>query len=213
VLHPRGQQVGPEHFGIICVDCAKARSRFLLADFYGRILIAPTTVGHNRPELEAAVAQVVRAFVEHQLGDGLHRHRTHRPLIIARPAHLRRRRPRDAHPAPLRHQAVSPARRPRQQDRRHRPGRHPPRHVAADLHRRIALAYYRDRQQKSEEIQALERDIASRPVQTPYILLLSFPGINVVSAADFAREMGPISDYANPKSITAAPACGHPLSE
>jgi transposase len=39
-------------------------------------------------------------------------------------------------------------------------------------------------------------------VQTPYVLLLSFPGINVVSAADFAGEMGPIEHYANAKAIT-----------
>jgi hypothetical protein len=32
--------------------------------------------------------------------------------------------------------------------------------------------------------------------------MLSFPGINVVSAADFAGEMGPIHHYANSKSIT-----------
>jgi hypothetical protein len=32
--------------------------------------------------------------------------------------------------------------------------------------------------------------------------LLSFPGINVVSAADFAGEMGPIEHYVNAKSIT-----------
>ena len=71
VLHPRVQQVGPDHFGIVCFDCAKARSKFLLADFYGRILIPPTTVSHNRPDLDAAVAQVRQAFAEHQLGDGL----------------------------------------------------------------------------------------------------------------------------------------------
>jgi hypothetical protein len=39
-------------------------------------------------------------------------------------------------------------------------------------------------------------------VHTPYLLLLSFPGINVVSAADFAGEMGPIEHYANAKCIT-----------
>src|SRR3989442_6867602 len=71
VLHPRVQQVGPEHFGIVCVDCAKARSKFLLADFYGRVLIPPTTVTHNRPELDAAVAQVRAAFATHALRDGL----------------------------------------------------------------------------------------------------------------------------------------------
>jgi hypothetical protein len=36
-------------------------------------------------------------------------------------------------------------------------------------------------------------------VQTPYVL---FPGINAVSADDFAGEMGPIEHYANAKSIT-----------
>src|SRR5260221_54937 len=71
VLHPRVQQVGPDHFGILCVDCAKVRSKFLLADFYGRILIPPTTVAHNRPDLDAAIAQVRAAFAEHQLRDGL----------------------------------------------------------------------------------------------------------------------------------------------
>src|SRR5262249_17539524 len=49
--------------------------------------------------------------------------------------------------------------------------------VAAGQHLRIARAYYGDRAQKSQEIQALERDIAGRLVQTPYALLLSFPGI------------------------------------
>jgi transposase len=61
---------------------------------------------------------------------------------------------------------------------------------------------YDDRQRKTQEIQPLEGDIAGRLVQTPYVLLLSFPGINVVSAADFAGEMGPMEHYANAKCIT-----------
>src|SRR5204863_4321184 len=44
---------------------------FLLADFYGRVLIAPTIVAHDRPGLDAAVAQVRAAFDQHQLADGL----------------------------------------------------------------------------------------------------------------------------------------------
>src|SRR5512133_2879053 len=71
VLHPRVQQVGPEHFGILCFDCAKVRSKFLLADFYGRLLIPPTLVEHTRPALDAAVASSRRAFEQHQLRDGL----------------------------------------------------------------------------------------------------------------------------------------------
>jgi len=74
--------------------------------------------------------------------------------------------------------------------------------VAASQHLRIALALYDDRQRKTQEIQALEGYIAGRLVHTPYVLLLSFPGINVVSAADFAGEMGPIEHYANARSIT-----------
>src|SRR5437016_9724930 len=71
VLHPRVQLVGPEHFGIVCFDCAKVRSKFLLADFYGRPLISPTTVAHSRPELDAAVTQVRQAFATYELRDGL----------------------------------------------------------------------------------------------------------------------------------------------
>ena len=38
--------------------------------------------------------------------------------------------------------------------------------------------------------------------RTPYLLLLAIPGLNVVSAAEFAAEAGPISLYANPSAIT-----------
>src|SRR5262249_19737946 len=82
VLHPRVQQVGPEHFGIVCFDCAKVRSKFLLADFYGHLLIAPTVVAHTRPDLDAAVAQVRNAFAQHQLRAGL--------VAIERPARYHR---------------------------------------------------------------------------------------------------------------------------
>ena len=74
--------------------------------------------------------------------------------------------------------------------------------VAADQHVRFALALYDDRQHKTQEILTLERESAQRLALTPYVLLLSFPGVNVVSAADFAGEMGPIEHYANCKSIT-----------
>jgi transposase len=62
LVHPRVQKVGPEHFGIVSVDCAKARSKWMLADFYGNVLIPPTEVAHNRVELEAAVARARAAL-------------------------------------------------------------------------------------------------------------------------------------------------------
>jgi transposase len=316
VLHPRVQQVGPEHFGIVCFDCHKASSKFLLADFYGRCLIPPTEVAHNRPDLEAAVAQVRQAFVEHQLRDGLvaieRTGRYHR--LVQRTFAAAGFETRILHPFVTKQyrQPVDPGNKTDDRDLaaihratvtgcalleatrdeawtrlqlviRHRrdlvnkgaalncqirdhleatlPGfaacfdklwesaipwhllRHfptatdlraaglttlchslrqagirfqqrtlqtvldwaeqaAPGDVAAAQHLRIALALYDDRQRKTQEIQALEREIAGYLAQTPYVLLLSFPGINVVSAADFAGEMGPIEHYATPKSIT-----------
>jgi transposase len=52
------------------------------------------------------------------------------------------------------------------------------------------------------QVAALERELASDLVQTPYIRLLAIPGINVVSAAELAAEMGPITRYANANAIT-----------
>ncbi len=48
----------------------------------------------------------------------------------------------------------------------------------------------------------LERNLASDLVQTPYVRLMAIPGINVVSAAELAAEMGPITQYANANAIT-----------
>jgi transposase len=316
VLHPRVQLVGPEHFGIVCFDCAKARSKFLLADFYGRVLLPPTKVDHNRPDLAAAVTQIRHAFATHQLHDGLvaiertgryHRlvqrtfaaagfetrilhpfvtkqyrqpvdpgnktddtdlsaiHRAtvtgcalleatrdqawttlqllirHRRDLVEKgaalncqirehleavvpgfaacfdkfwdspvPWHLLRLFPsavqlRDAGLTTLCHSLRQAGIRFQQrtvQTVLDWADQAAPADVAASQHHRIALALFDDRQRKTLEIQALERDIAGRLVQTPYLLLLSFPGINVVSAADFAGEMGPIEHYANAKCIT-----------
>src|SRR6478672_5910881 len=69
VIHPRVQQVGPEHFGIVAVDPAKARSYWMLADFYGRVLIPASVLEHNRPGFEAAIARLRRAIAAHDLRD------------------------------------------------------------------------------------------------------------------------------------------------
>src|SRR5271163_2534571 len=47
-LTPRVKKVGPQHFGIVAVDCAKARSRLMLADFFGQTLLKPVTVPHTQ---------------------------------------------------------------------------------------------------------------------------------------------------------------------
>lgn len=316
VLHPRVQQVGPEHFGILCFDCHKASSKFLLADFFGSVLIPPTVVTHSRPDLDAAIARIRQAFAQHQLRDGVvaieRTGRYHR--VVQRTFAAAGFETRILHPFVTKQyrQPVDPGNKTDDKDLaaihratvtgcalleasldqawttlqlliRHRrdlvrkgaalncqirdhleaalPGfaacfdtlwespvpwhllshyrtagqlqdaglttlgqslrragircqrrtiqtildwaaQSAPGEVAADQHLRIALALYQDRLGKTQQIQALEGEIAGHLARTPYVLLLSFPGINVVSAADFAGEMGPIEHYATSKSIT-----------
>jgi hypothetical protein len=53
----------------------------------------------------------------------------------------------------------------------------------------------------TEQIEAAEREMAGFLAKTPYILLLSVTGINVVSAARLAGEAGPIEHYASARAI------------
>jgi transposase len=68
-LHDRVQAVGPEHFGILCFDCAKGSSKFMLADFYARTLIEPTTVAHTRGDLQATIDRLRQVMTQHDLRD------------------------------------------------------------------------------------------------------------------------------------------------
>ncbi|NLY03003.1 MAG: IS110 family transposase [Rhodopirellula sp.] len=52
-IQERVQAAGPQHFGVIPVDCAKRRSKWMLCDFYGRVIIEPTPVEHSAGALKA----------------------------------------------------------------------------------------------------------------------------------------------------------------
>jgi len=316
-LTPRVQAVGAEHFGIVAVDCAKARSRYFLADFYGRTLLEPATVAHNRGDFQAAIDRVRQAMRQHQLADLVVAiERTgeyHRPVQHAfRQADFETRL---VHPFTSKQyrQPADPGNKTDDTDlaaiwratthgfglleptwpdnyltiqllRRHRrdlvdkntilqcqirevlhaamPGyaelfchfwddspaplvfaRHT---TSADavrqqgiaglqqianqaglrcrtetLHKilawaeqaapasgnvldrcRILIGLDDDRLAKTRQILELERDLAHRVVHTPYLLLMVIPGINVVSVADLAGELGPISLYVNANAIT-----------
>jgi transposase len=304
-IHARVQQATPEHFGIVCVDCAKARSKWLLADFYGKVVVPPTIVAHNRVELDFMIYQVRQACQAHELRDVLVAiERTGRYHHVVRDAFRRAqfetrivhpftskrfRQPADpdnktddtdfalsepqldtnwqtlrllvrhrrdlvhktsalacqirehleaAWPGygavfselwesslalPLFRQFVSPQalletgragicawlrqQHLHFQERMvetvlHWAAQAAPAEATAALHRRLALAHIDDRQRKTQEILILERELVYYLSHTPYILLLSFPGINVVWAAEFAGEMGPIEHYPNAKAIT-----------
>lgn len=68
-LGARVEAAGPERFGVVAVDCAKASSRWRLANFYGRLLIPPTTLPHRRDDCDAAVAAINHARKQHRLED------------------------------------------------------------------------------------------------------------------------------------------------
>ena len=68
-LHPRVERVGPQHFGVVSVDCAKARSKWMLADFFGNVLIEPVEVPHTKAGFRAAVERLRQAVHDHQLDD------------------------------------------------------------------------------------------------------------------------------------------------
>ncbi len=78
----------------------------------------------------------------------------------------------------------------------------PPADIAPANARRIALALEADRQQKSQEIHGVEPELAALLCRTPYVLLLSCPGLNVGTIADISAELGPISHYVSSKGIT-----------
>ena len=321
VIQPRVMEVGPEHFGIVSIDCAKARSKWFFGDFYGRVLLEPSSVEHRHGDLQRAITQlkeahkkyeikdsivcvemtgtyhqvIMRAFrdagfetrlvhpfasthyrtVEH--GDiktddndlvGIFRaavngfglveptwNQTYRnlQLLVRHRRDLVRKRakvqtqfrsfverclpgytslfPDDAlwqHPTGLlvlqfiaehggTHQALTDAGIPGVtqwlKDKKCK-------FLSKTVERimawaanaavgdplkltltRIWLALLDDWKLKTQQIQQIERDIASLLVRTPYILTLSHPGINVISAAELAGEMGPIEYYAHDRAI------------
>ncbi|MGO9441287.1 MAG: IS110 family transposase [Terriglobales bacterium] len=84
VISPRVQRVGPEHFGIVCVDCAKARSKWMLTDFYGRILVPPTEVEHTQACFAAMIERLRTALEQAGIRDQIvvieRTGRYHRPV-------------------------------------------------------------------------------------------------------------------------------------
>ena len=323
VVHkPRGQfnhrveLVGPEHFGVVSVDCAKSRSKYMLTDFFGNILIPPTVVEHDQAALRAAHERIQRSVRQHPLSDQLiaieRTGQYHRPVqrffrdagydtrlvhpyaskqyrqsadpgnktddtdlaAIFRAAvngfglidplwpadylHLqflsRQRRDFVCKTTTLRCQlrevlhammpgyaecfpklwestaALRIARHFGSAEVIRQAGRHglsrflrqaklrahpmslpkilawaenaPPAHPAPFYHGQIFAAIEDDLINKTLQIARLEQTLASLLVRQPYILLLAIPGINIVSAADLAAEMGPPALYANANAIT-----------
>jgi transposase len=318
VIQDRVRAVGPERFGVVAVDCAKARSKWMLCDFYGKVLLPPTNLEHNRMALELAPLQlreacaqfglldhivavemtgtyhrpVQRAFAksgsetrlvhpfasshyriaadgdvktdDHDLhaifraavnGFGLLEPRwddrslrlqllvRHRRDLVAKRAKLQSQIRQQLERCLPGYAALFPdddlwtspvamfvARRAVDAPALVRAGipgvtswlreakvrffsrtvekiaawaaNAAPADPQAPLLTRIWQTLEDDRQEKTRQIGRIEREIAAELVQTPYLLLLSHPGINVISAADLAGEMGPMEYYAHDRAVT-----------
>lgn len=70
-IQERVRAVGPEQFGIVSVDCAKRRSKWMLCNFYGKVLVEPTTVEHTTGGLWAMTQRVSEACQTHGLTDSI----------------------------------------------------------------------------------------------------------------------------------------------
>jgi transposase len=316
ILSPRVRAVGPDHFGIVAVDCAKARSKWMFTDFYGRVLIPPTVLEHRRNGFGQAITRLRQAIASQHIHD----------LVVAVERTGRYHLPplrnfanagfdtRVVHPSIARHFRQAGAFDTKTDDTdlegifraaingfglgetpwdslftalqlwaRHRrdlvqkssqlrcqvlehlqaylPGYaarfdNPfetaialliPRHYAnpqaiveaglpgltalarregvrvqtrtlnrilgwardaprpdsdAALRQRLVVALDDDRLAKGKQVQAVECDLVSHLVQTPYVRLLALAGVNVTLASEFAGEAGPIEHYANARVIT-----------
>jgi transposase len=320
VIHPRVQAVGPEHFGILSVDCAKARCKIMFADFYGRVLIPPTVIEHNQAGLGNAIRLLREALEQHDIKDHLvaveRTGRYHGPIqrafaragsqvrivhpfatkqfrLPANPGnktddtdlsaihraavngfgllepereplyiHLqllaRRRRDLVRKKVAIQQQmhehlhsfmpgysncfddvfdseialgiaksfdsaaAIVAAGLPGLAEKLRQAGlrlhsptlekavawarQAPTPQEPAAIHRRFFIELDADRMSKIRLIGALEGELAEQLVLTPYLLLMGIPGISVVSAAEFAGEMGPIRHY--PKATAIAGRAG-----
>ena len=318
IIQTRVESVGPQRFGIVAIDCAKARSKWMLCDFYAKVLVPPTEVEHARTQMQLATVQFKEACQRHDIRDAIVAVEMtgtyHRPIQRAfrkagvetrlvhpfaskhyrLPAHgdnktddhdleaifraavngfgllepawdetyqqlqllARHRRDLVQKRAKLQCQirqylerclpgyaalfrgddlwtrpvAIAVARRATSAEAIRQAGiptvtrwlhqeglRFQTRTVqkivawagnAADADPlaahllRVWQTLHDDWRSKTELIATLERELAGILVKTPYFLLLSLPGINVVSAAELAGEMGPIEHYAHAKAVT-----------
>ena len=68
--------------------------------------------------------------------------------------------------------------------------------------RRLLRDYTELMKKLSGKIEESEVEILAGLASTPNVILLGMPGINVVNASDYGSELGPISNYINPRRIT-----------
>lgn len=66
---PRVKKVGADKFALVCVDPAKQRSEWMMADYFGNLLNEPRTLGHQAGHFDAAVQMIRHALGQHGVQD------------------------------------------------------------------------------------------------------------------------------------------------
>ena len=69
VISPRVQKVGGERFGIVCIDPAKHRSEWMMADYFGNLLLEPRTLQHRAANFKLAIELIRQTQKEHDIQD------------------------------------------------------------------------------------------------------------------------------------------------
>ena len=69
IVSQRVQKVGGAHFAIVCLDPAKHRSEWMMADYFGNVLIEQQTVEHRAACFKLAVEQIREAQQRHDIQD------------------------------------------------------------------------------------------------------------------------------------------------
>ena len=62
VISPRVQRVGGDKFAIVCIDPAKHRSEWMMADYFGNLLIEQQTLEHQAAFFKLAIAHSAFRF-------------------------------------------------------------------------------------------------------------------------------------------------------
>ena len=160
-ISKRVKKVGADKFAVVCIDPAKHRSEWMMADYFGNVLLEPSTLERQVPHFAIAVQKIPEAQREHGIVD----------LIVTV------ERTGNYHVAPQR--AFSKA---GFETRIIHPFATKQYRLPADPGNKT------DPNDLSAQLHPLERDLAGDLVQTPYVRLLAIPGISVVSAADSIME-------------------------
>jgi len=71
IIGPRVQKVGGERFAIVCVDPAKHRSEWMMADYFGNLLLEPRTLEHRAANFKLAIELIRQAQTENGIQDTL----------------------------------------------------------------------------------------------------------------------------------------------